>query len=179
VEQNGNWVTTSPGGAINFSLLNGANTFNFYASGNTILVGQAGANFQIGTTCQDGISIVSGSGTNTFQANSANNTFWPQAPNCSIFGESATGKGKISWTDGVDTVVLTQFGYVDHLSSGVNKVFYRGPFPAGNPDPNNDHFGSFTLTVNGGANEAVPEPSTMALIGLGITGVALRGRRKS
>lgn len=176
VEQNGNWITTS-GGVLNFSLLNGANTFNFYASGNGIIINEAGLNFQLGDTCRSGISIVATSGTSSFSPNSAASSFWPNSPGVCA-ASNGPGSGSLNWTNGVDTVQLSQFTYTEHQSSGVNRIFYRGPTPPNSPDQWPDHFGTFTLLVNG-TGTAVPEPSTLGFIGFGASALVLLRRLSS
>jgi len=181
VEQNGTWLPDFFG-LLNVPLVEGDNHFQYYVSGNGIVSAFVGMNFQIGyagSPCRDGISILAGTGTDNFSANAGNDTFWPHSTRCGS-PTFQPGKNTTIWTDGVDTVELTHFSYTDHLSSGVNRVSYGGPNPAGSPDFWPDHFGSFTLRLNdpaGGPDpNAIPEPSMVLAVGIGLAAFGWRRR---
>ncbi len=172
VEESGNWVSSS-NGQLSLLLTNGSHTFSFYASGNGILVGQAGVNIFLGATCSAGISVRGSSGSSAFAANAGISTFWPESsvvPGCT----NAAGTGSLSWKNGTDLVTLTQFTYVDHRTSGVNLVSYGSINPPGSTDAISDHFGTFTLVVNPQATGNVPEPSSCTLLTIGCAAIIWR-----
>lgn len=172
IRHNGDWINDA-NGLVNFNLLPGNNNFEFYVSGNGI-VGPAALNFRLGSTCNDGISSAITSGAASFSAVGGSG-YWPVSNSCGYTFSS--NSNSLTWTDGTDTVVLTSLTYIDHLSSGRNLTSYAGPNPPNTFDQWPDHYGTFTLQLNGDDSaNPVPEPSTFALGAIAL--LALRFRRR-
>lgn len=91
-----------------------------------------------------------------------------------VFGELQAGANTLSANVGNELVTLTSFSWFTDGGRDVVFPYHANDPPYSNGGEGPDYYGSFSLTV-----ETVPEPGTLALLGLGLAGLAVTRNRRT